>query len=425
MGPRAAAPAVGVTTVTIRLERLLDLPARGWYSGDTHIHDLHQGRFGLTHRTFFDQLVAEDLHVTNALIHMDGTRLMGRWKDLTGSPHPLSTPEYILQYGEEFRGSLGHIALLGISEYVLPFTAGADATAYAQPVLDSDYIDASHAQGGIGGFVHPFLSPVIEPADAAGSLIALDAALGRGDFYDVAALYSDEIASAEFYYRLLNCGFRIPATGGTDNFSDVWRDPPPGSDRTYVRVDGPLTLESWLAGIQAQRTFASTGPLLFLEVAGREPGDEIVFGADAPTTLAVQAEAISIAPIERLEIVVNGEVAASVEAAADSSRIVLEETVAVPQGGWIAARVLGPASRYVGDSYAFAHTSPVYVARGGRRFTSAEDARFLAEAVAALWARVDERAEWSTPAERERFHGAVEEARRVYEEIAQQAVARR
>jgi hypothetical protein len=41
-----------------------------------------------------------------------------------------------------------------------------------------------------------------------------------------------------FYYRLLNAGFRLPATGGTDNFSDVWRDPPPGSDRTFARVDG-------------------------------------------------------------------------------------------------------------------------------------------------------------------------------------------
>ena len=68
----------GVQTATIRLERLVDLPARGWYSGDSHVHDLHQG-FGQTHESFFRQLVAEDLNVTHALIHMDGTRLMGRW----------------------------------------------------------------------------------------------------------------------------------------------------------------------------------------------------------------------------------------------------------------------------------------------------------------------------------------------------------
>src|SRR6185436_13155623 len=57
------------STVTLTLDRLADLPARGWYSGDDHVHDLHQG-FGLTHEAFYLQLVAEDLHVTNALIHM-------------------------------------------------------------------------------------------------------------------------------------------------------------------------------------------------------------------------------------------------------------------------------------------------------------------------------------------------------------------
>ena len=48
-----------------------------------------------------------------------------------------------------------------------------------------------------------------------------------GDFYEIGALLSVEIASAQMYYRLLNCGFRLPATSGTDNFSDVWRDTPP------------------------------------------------------------------------------------------------------------------------------------------------------------------------------------------------------
>jgi TolB protein len=416
------ARANSVTSATIRLERLIDLPARGWYSGDTHIHDLHQGRFGLTHQTFFDQLRAEDLHVTNALIHMDGTRLMGRWEDLTGVDHPLSTADYILRYGQEYRGSLGHIALLGISEYVLPFTGGVDGTAYAQPVLDIPYIKGARAQGGLGGFVHPYISPVRRPEDAANSLIPLDVALGYGDFYDLAAIWSDELYSAELYYRLLNAGFRLAATAGTDNFSDVWRDPPPGSDRTYVRIDGLLTFESWLAGIRAQRTFASTGPLIFLDGAGHEPGDEIVLSHNAAAELPVRAEALSIAPMAKLEIVVNGEVARTVEATTDSARIVFDGSVAVPRGGWVAARVTGPPSRYVGDSYAFAHTSPVYLVRGGREFRSAEDATFLADAVAALWDRLEGRAEWRTPAERDRFHTAVREATAIYREIARQAV---
>ena len=204
-------PAGGAVEVTLRLSRLVDAPARGWYSGDTHIHDLHQGRFGLSHEQFFNQLTAEDLRVTNALVHMDGTRLMGRWSDLTGKPHPLSTADHILQYGEEFRGSLGHIAMIGISRYVLPFTAGNPGTAYAQPELDFPYLDGARQQGGIAGYVHPYNNPVRQPSGGAGILIPVDIALGKGDFYDIGALVSDEIGSAEMYYRFLNCGFRIAA----------------------------------------------------------------------------------------------------------------------------------------------------------------------------------------------------------------------
>jgi TolB protein len=402
-------------TTTLALERLADLPARGWYSGDSHVHDLHQG-FGLSHEAFFLQLTAEDLHVTNALIHMDGTRVMGRWADLTGTPHPLSTPTHILQYAEEFRGGLGHIGMIGIREFTLPFVGGQGGSAYAQPALDHPYLEGARAQGGLGGFMHPYMASPRTPALAASTLIALDAALGLGDFYDIGALWSDELASAEFYYRLLNAGFRLPAGGGTDNFSDVWRDPPPGSDRTFARIDGVLTMRSWLDAVRRGRTFMSTGPLLFLSVDGHEPGDEITVTENGSRSVRVKAEAISITPLDSLQIIVNGVVVETV-AARDKARIAFDGPVAMPEGGWIAARVLGPHSKYIGDDYAFAHTSPVYVVRGGRRYVNPADARFLAETVDAIWTRV-ERGRWRSDAERDRFRAAVDSARGVYGRLA-------
>src|SRR5262249_35114678 len=158
-------------------------------------------------------------------------RIMGRWEDLTGKPSPLSTPTHILEYAEEFRGGLGHIGMIGIKEFVLPFDSGAAGTAYGQHSLDHPYLDGARNQGGLAGFMHPYLNDPKTPQQAAGTLIGMDVALGLGDYYDIGALYSDEVGSANFYYKLLNAGFRLPATGGTDNFSDVWLDPPPGSDR--------------------------------------------------------------------------------------------------------------------------------------------------------------------------------------------------
>jgi TolB protein len=401
-------------TVTLTLDRLADLPARGWYSGDDHVHDLHQG-FGLSYDAFYLQLVAEDLHVTNALIHMDGTRLMGRWSDLTGKPHPLSTATHILQYAQEFRGGLGHIGMLGVREFTLPLVGGQGGTAYGQPALDNPYLEGARAQGGLAGYMHPYIQPPRTPTAAAATLIAMDVALGLGDFYDITSLYSDELHSAAFYYRLLNAGFRLPAGGGTDQFSDVWRDPPPGSDRTFAYVNGPLTMRSWLDAFKRGRTFTSTGPLLFLEVNGHRPGDEIA--VSAPASVRVKAEALSITPLDSLQIVVNGEIVQTVPAR-DKGRIAFDGTIAMPEGGWIAARVLGPHSKYIGDDYAFAHTSPVYVVRDGRKYVKADDVQFLAQTVDAIWTRV-ERSRWQSDAERDRFRAAVDSARAVYRRLAE------
>ena len=408
-------PAGGVQAATIRLDRLIDLPARGWYSGDGHVHDLHQG-VGLTHEAFFRQLVAEDLNVTHALIHMDGTRLMGRWSDLTGKPHPLSTPRHILQYAQEYRGSLGHIGMIGLREFILPFVGGAGGTAYGQPSLESIYLEGARAQGGLAGFMHPYQSAPRTPQQAAATLIAVDLALGLGDYYDIGALWSDEAASADFYYRLLNAGFRVPATGGTDNFSDVFLDPPPGSDRTFAHVTGSLTHASWLDAIKRGRTFFSTGPLLFLTVEGREPGDEIALAATAPTQMRVKADVASIAPVETLEVLVNGEVVQTVRAT-DPLKVAFDGQIDVPLGGWVAARARGPASRYLGDDYAFAQTSPVYVVRGGKRFVKMSDVQFLSETCDAIWARV-EKARWRSDAERAAFRAAIDKAKAYYQKLA-------
>ena len=427
----------GVTTTVTLQPRPLSADLEGWYSGDTHAHDLHQGRFGLTHQTLFDQSVAEDLNVTNVLIHMDGTRLMGRWADLTGEPHRLSTRTHIMQFAEEFRGSLGHIGMLGIRNYILPLTGGVNNTAYEQTASDTPYLDGARAQGGIAGFMHPYLNAGKDAAGWSGSLIPVDVALGKGDFYDVASLYSDELASAEMYYKLLNCGFRLAATGGTDNFPDVFRDPPPGTDRTYAKVEGPLTMAAWLAAVKAGRTFATTGPLIDFTVNDLGPGAVLRLPADSFVPVTARVRAQSMTPMDRLEVIVNGTVVRSVTkddrpagmpprpptpagarvGAGYQESLGFDVSVTIPDGGWIAARIIGPPSRFVGDSYAFAHTTPVYVARVGRTFVSKEDARFLADVVDAIWARAD-RAPWRSPAERERFKNEIDRAKAVYLRLA-------
>jgi hypothetical protein len=144
-----------------------------------------------------------------------------------------------------------------------------------------------------------------------------------------------------------------------------------------------------MEGIKAQRTFGTTGPLVFFTVNGKGPGEEVALRSDSPAPVQVKAEATSIALIEKLEVIVNGRVAQATAVSSDPHRLAFDGAVAVPDGGWVAIRVVGPSSKYVTDSYAFALTSPVYVVRGGRRWTSADDAAFLGQVVDAIWARVD------------------------------------
>lgn len=411
---RVEVPAGGVVDVALDLERMAEPGATGWISGDMHVHDLHEGRFGLTQEGFFHQLVADDVHVANALIHMDGTKLMGRWSDLTGEPYDLSNGEHILRYSQEFRGSFGHVALVGVDAFIMPLIGGAANTPYAPDVLKTRHIDGVHAQGGIAGFVHPYNQPVETPEDAAAADIPVHVALGKGEFYDVVSIASREADSTLVYEKMLGSGFRIAATGGTDNFSDVWYDPSGGTARTYARIDGSLSFDSWIAAVRDRRTFATNGPLLFLDVAGSQPGDEI---RDPASSLPVRVELSSITPVDRVEIVVNGEVAHMWAPEGEGPTFSFETKVEVPGSAWITARALGPPSRFVGDAHAFAYTSPIDVIRGGVRYQSSADARFLLESVDALWARVQARNTWHTDAQRDAYQSGIDEARAAYASV--------
>jgi hypothetical protein len=43
-----------------------------------------------------------------------------------------------------------------------------------------------------------------QPSDGGGSELAVEATLGKGDFYDISSIVSDEITTTNMYYRLLN-----------------------------------------------------------------------------------------------------------------------------------------------------------------------------------------------------------------------------
>ena len=306
------------TTVEVQLDRWIDMAADGWYSGDNHIHPNYGGHYFVTPEDLRNKAHSEDLNVANGMIaNYWGNSRVEDLEHFLGHPHPHTGPRTVVYYNEEYRPSFfAHLSLLNLIELITPFYIGSVGTAHQALYPDNaSVLRRVHEQGGIGGYVHPFGLRHRDP-DAAGAGSArelpVDAVLGLADFVDVACIWSDELGTAEVWYRLLNTGSRIPGTAGTDVMSDIWRHPAVGTTRSYVYTgEDHLHYDAWADAMAAGRAFVTSGPLLTLDVAGdgttgpgKGMGEEL--GVSRGDVVTVSATARSLFSMHRLEIVQNG-----------------------------------------------------------------------------------------------------------------------
>lgn len=371
--------------------RPLDLPAewRGWQSGDVHVHMNYGGTYRNTPEHLALQARAEDLDaVFNLVVNKEQ-----RVPDIdyfSGEPDAASATGPLILHQQEFHTSFwGHLGLLGLDSHLLvpdysayPYTAA--ASLYPDNVTVAEL---AREQGALVGYVHPFDAPAPDPA-APGRLsnqLPVNAALDLVDYYEVVG-FADHRTSAAVWYRLLNCGVRIAAAGGTDamaNYASLRG--PVGMNRTYVRSGAggeppAARRDAWLQALGSGASIATNGPLLGLTVNGAGPGGDLELGADAGP-LRVQGFLRSAVPVEHLELVHNGEVVERFETGRDGRSADIDIGVDAPEGsGWFLLRAWneGPTPLIL-DQYPYATTSPVYVSIGGQALRSpADGAYFLA-----------------------------------------------
>jgi len=408
-------------TRRIVLDRVDNLPARGWWSGDVHVHMNYGGAYRNTPAHLAFQARAEDLHVVENLIVNKEQRIPDIAYFRTDAD-PVSTPTFLLRHAQEFHTSVwGHLGLLGLtSHYLLPEYAGYPNTAAASLALTNATVaDLAHAQGALVGYVHPFDTKP-DPADTTTPLsyeLPVDVALGKVDYLEVMG-YSDHLITSEIWYRLLNCGFRLPAAAGTDafpNFASLRG--PPGLVRVFVQSGAKLAHRSWLAGLKAGRTFVSNAPLLGFSVAGRAIGDEIRVSSEMQQVPAVVSLRSNV-PIDHLEIVGNGKIVATIPL--DSDRMTANATVMVPVNGsgWYVLRAYADrAEMPVLDLYPFASTSPIYVRVGDRPVRSVDDAAFFVRWIERVEAATRASTAWNTPAEQAGTLRTLADARAVFSSL--------
>jgi len=366
----------GQRELNLEIARFVDFRSQGWVTADTHVHFLSPSTAVLEGQ-------AEGLNLISLLAAQWGD-LFTNVGDLSHGPLASRDGETMVQVSTENRQHLlGHIGLVGgRGAPVYPMSASGPSESYlGDPLWTSlaDWSDAQRKREGLVVAVH-FPYPTAE--------LAADIVLGKIDAVELFP-YGEYFNTLRFldWYRYLNCGYRLPAVGGTDKMGAYM---PVGANRTYAYLGKQeFNFANWAQAVRKGNTFMTTGPLLLLQVDGRTPGDEITLGVGGGK-IEVCVEAKSFVPFHRLEVVLNGKVVASREEKGGTREMTLNEKVQVAGPAWMAARCcsrLGPTTSWgLGIQ---AHTSPVYFCVPGQELFSAPAVAYMLTLIegAEAWVR--------------------------------------
>jgi hypothetical protein len=387
-------PASGV--VDVRLKRWINMRQRGWYSGQTHIHTTDAG-MPVQFSEFWPLVSqAEDLGVSYILT------LKGEWTThaIYADEFPMgrvamaSTAEHLIAYGQEYRNNpYGHLAFIGLDRLIEPISSGA-----VGELAGPDYppnahaLDAAMALGAttIGAhFGNSILTdrPIVTRWPSTGFELPVDVALHKIHLAEVYGAGGQQ----NVWYKLLNCGFNVPATAGPD-----WQIK--DSPRAYVHLGAkPFTIENWTEGLRKGESFVTRGPMIFLRVDGAGPGARLHY-AGKPQVVHVNAQALAPKGSQPVEIIVNGQVLAT---GSD-----IAQDITLHESAWVAARTEG------------AHTNPVYVTLQGAARTSAADARDFVAVTDRLLQWVEQKGLFDTPEQKQAVLTVLRDGRQVFQRMA-------
>ena len=319
----------------IVLRRWINMAARGWYSGDTHLHYARPDSQANSPLKLWTQ--AEDLRMGNILRMGDGKETYFEQYSF-GAPGRFIYSNLALVPGQEDPRTsiMGHIIGLNLKRPVRDLERGY--------YVYGDVFDEIHREGGLAGYAH-----ITTYAKSAGAYrdITINIVRNKPDFEEIC---ENGKVETEIYYDFLNLGFKMTAMGG----SDVPWGGTAGESRVYVRGGPIFDPDRWFAEVKKGHTFVTAGPMLEFAISGSIPGDEV--NAKQGEKLKIHAKAMVGSPGERpepLEVVANGEVVRSAALLGNSA--VLDFELAADHSMWIAARTAG------------AHTTPVYVTVNGKR----------------------------------------------------------
>ncbi len=434
---------------TVKLSRWIDMSKDGWYSADFHVHFIRDDR-----RVLEPAKAAEAVRVLKQLAMADDVNWVPafsfwnnnieRWPDWPGGAAVRVDDKHLVTLNNEEIERIAKGDGPAFESVGAPLFFGLTKPVYVLRIEPAYPCDAALCR------MARKTSPdcVIDTDKALWAENVVGAALGLFDCVQLCHNHyhrdktlrmgwgmigpeSDEernlgknellMRTNLVYYRWLNCGFRLAASGG----SAIGVMPvPAGYSRTYAKLDGPFSEAEYLKAVRGGRTFATTGPMLLLTVDGKLPGDRIKCRSQENRPVTIRAELHTSQPIEALAVIQNGQVIKSVPGKKPDGPASWTQTVELavtPQrSGWVAARATFATAD---GSLHQAHTSPVYLEVDGKPTAFRKDAEYMIRWIDRILQISEQPERYSSPQDRIESQTMFREARAVYERVAQTASA--
>ena len=431
-----------------RVDRWIDPSRAGWWSGDHHIHAagcLHYQNptQGVEPADMIRHIMGEDLKVGCCLTWGPCFDFQKRF--FTGEVAEQSKYPYTLRYDVEVSGfgshASGHLNLLNLKEQIYPGGESKDHW----PTLGLNTLKWAKRQGAVCGPAHSSIGlthtigrlPDTPSKDGLNSIpnffVPAYDGIGANEFVMdvthnvpgpdgkpvpavdfISTMNTERVAEWNMWYHVLNCGFRVAASGETD--FPCMSGERVGIGRVYAKVDGRLTFDKWVRSIGAGRSYVSDGRCQLLDFQAHAiktdrhvdvgvDGSELRLGRPGRVRLSTDGAAlIDQVGYVLVELIVNGYPVASKSMKADGSIRKVEFEHQFEQSGWATIRV-----------FPNAHTNPVYVVVGDKPVRGTVDsARWCLAGVEQCWKSkqptyaADEQAD---------AKAAYDHARRVYQQL--------
>lgn len=379
---RLEVTATGDLHFDYQMQRLVDLAAEGWWSGELHVHRPVEAIELL--------MRAEDLHVAPVITWWNKTNLWGK-QQLPADPLVRFDGNrfYDVMAGEDEREG-GALLYFHLKK---PLPIATSSKEYPSPVKFVE--EALHVDQGVWIDIEKPFWWDVPLWLATGKMKAIGLAnnhMCRDRMYEDEAWGKPRSVermppplgngywTQEIYYHLLNAGQRVPPSAGSA--SGVLPNPV-GYNRVYVHLDGEPTYANWWKGLREGRSFVTNGPLLRVTANGQFPGHVFSAAAGSMISLDLSAKLTTQDPVRFVEILKNGRI---------ERRVLFEDVmkagslgaVEFRESGWLLVRAIVDNPK----SFRFASTAPFYVEIGGKERISKVSAEFFLDWTRERMARI-------------------------------------